>query len=136
MTLIFLPRYPEPHNVLTNPHWYLYVKGSSHEDQAPQTSNSIESREPSPCTSGAPLPSLLECSSLSSLSSFRPKHRGPRSLQYMVVVAPQTWLMWSRKTLAHLVQLQWLAQETKGFVRFLTSLTTTRNKPRASANAF
>jgi hypothetical protein len=45
-----LPRYPEPCKVVP------YAKGSPHEGQALQSSNSVESREPSPHTSGAPLP--------------------------------------------------------------------------------
>jgi hypothetical protein len=33
--LVFLPRYLEPHKVLTNSHWCPYAKGSPHEGQAP-----------------------------------------------------------------------------------------------------
>jgi hypothetical protein len=42
-----------------------YVKGSTREDQAPRSSNSVESREPSPHVSGVPLLAPLECSPLS-----------------------------------------------------------------------
>jgi hypothetical protein len=55
MTLIFLPRYPEPRRVPTNPRWCPYARGSPREGQAPRSSNSIESRGPSPHASGAPL---------------------------------------------------------------------------------
>jgi hypothetical protein len=55
MKPIFLPRYLEPRKVPTNPHWCPYAKGSPREGQAPQTGNSVESRWPSPRTSGAPL---------------------------------------------------------------------------------
>ena len=67
-----------------------------------RSSNSVESRRPSPHASGAPLPAPLELSPPSPLSSFRPKRRGPRSLRYTVAVVTQTWLSWSRKTLAPL----------------------------------
>jgi hypothetical protein len=90
--------------VLTNPRWFHYAKGSPREGQAPWMSNSIESCGPSPRASGAPLPAPLPAplghSPPSSLSSFRPKRRVPCSLHYTVVAAPQTRLMWSRKTLA------------------------------------
>jgi hypothetical protein len=73
MTPIFLPRYPEPHKVPTNPLWCPYAKVSPHEGQAPRSSNSIESQGPSPRTSGAPLPAPLGRSLPSPLSSFRLK---------------------------------------------------------------
>ena len=72
------------------------------EGQALRSSNSVESRGPSPCASGAPLPAPLGRSSPSPLSSFRPKRRGPRSLRYTVAVVTQTRLSRSRKTLAPL----------------------------------
>jgi hypothetical protein len=126
MTLVFLPRYPKPRMVSTNPRWCLDAKGSTHEGQAPRSSNSVESRGPSPRASGAPLPTPLECSPSSPLSSFRPKRRGPRSLWYMVAVVTQTRLSQSRNTLAPLgTILQWLAQELRVVVGFsyLTQLT-------------
>jgi hypothetical protein len=61
--------------VPTNPRWCPYKKGSPREGQALRSSNSIESREPSPHISGAPLPTPLGCSPLYPLSSFRPKRR-------------------------------------------------------------
>jgi hypothetical protein len=95
MTPVFLPRYSEPHKVPTNPRWCPYIKGSPHEGQAPRSSNSVESREPSPRASGAPLPAPLGRSPPSPLSSFRPKRRGPRSLWYTIVTVSQdsrpTW---------------------------------------------
>jgi hypothetical protein len=102
MTPVFLPRYPEPRKVPTNPPWCPYAKGSPHEGQAPRSSNSVESRGPSPRASGALLPAPLGRSSSSPLSSFRPKRRGPHSLRYMVAVVTQTRLSQSRKTLAPL----------------------------------
>jgi hypothetical protein len=102
MTLVFLLRYPEPCKVSTNPRWCPYAKGSPREGQAPRTSKSVESHGPSPRASGAPLPAPLGRSPLSPLSSFRPKHHGPRSLLYTVVVVTQTRLSRSCKTLAPL----------------------------------
>jgi hypothetical protein len=102
MTLVFLPRYPEPRKVPTNPRWCPYAKGSPHEGQAPRSSNSVESRGPSPRTSGAPLPAPIGCSPPSLLSSFRPKRRGPCSLRYTVAAVTQTRLSRSRNTLAPL----------------------------------
>jgi hypothetical protein len=102
MTPVFLPRYLEPRTVPTNPHWCPYAKGSPREGQAPRSSNSVESRGPSPRASGASLLAPLGCSPPSPLSSFRPKRRGPRSLRYTVAVVTQTRLSRSRKTLAPL----------------------------------
>jgi hypothetical protein len=99
MTPVFFPRYPEPRKVPTNPRWCPHAKGSPHKGQAPRTSNSVESRWPSPHASGAPLLAPLGCSPQSPLSSFRPKHRGPCSLLYTVVAVTQTRLSQSRKTL-------------------------------------
>jgi hypothetical protein len=102
MTPVFLPRYPEPRKVLTNPRWCPYTKGSPREGQTPRSSKSVESRGPSPCTSGALLPVPLGRSPLSPLSSFQPKRRGPRSLRYTVAAVTQTRLSRSHKTLAPL----------------------------------
>jgi hypothetical protein len=101
MAPVFLPRYPEPRKVPTNPRWCPYAKGSPREGQAPRSSNSVESRGPSPHASGAPLSAPLGCSPPSPLSSFRPKHRGPRSFRYTVAVVTQTRLSRSRNTTAH-----------------------------------
>jgi hypothetical protein len=102
MTPIFLPRYPEPRKVPTNPRWYPYAKGSPREGQAPRSSNSVESRGSSPRASGAPLLAPLGRSPPSPLSSFRPKRHVPRSLRYTVAAVTQTRLSRSRKTLAPL----------------------------------
>jgi hypothetical protein len=102
MTLVFLPWYPEPRKVPTNPRWCPYAKGSPREGQAPRSSNSVESRGPSPRASGAPLPAPLGRSLPSPLLSFRPKRHGPRSLRYTVAAMTQTRLSRSRKTLAPL----------------------------------
>jgi hypothetical protein len=100
MMSVFLPRYPEPRKVPTNPRWCPYTKGSPREGQAPRRSDSVESRGPSPRASGAPLLAPLGRSPSSPLSSFRPKCRGPRSLRYTVPVVTQTRLSRSCKTLA------------------------------------
>jgi hypothetical protein len=88
MTHVFLPGYPKPRKVLTNPRWCPYAKGSPREGQAPRSSNSVESRGPSPRASGAPLLSQ--------------KRRGPHSLCDTVAAVTQTRLSWSHKTLAPL----------------------------------
>jgi hypothetical protein len=98
----FLPRYPEPRKVPTNSRWCPYAKGSPREGQAPRSSNSVESRGPSPHASSAPLPAPLGRSPPSPLSSFQPKLRGPRSLRYTVAAVTQTWLSRPRKTLTPL----------------------------------
>jgi hypothetical protein len=102
MMPVFLPRYPKPRKVPTNPRWYPYAKGSTREGQAPRSSNSVESRGPSPRASGAPLSAPLGRSPPSPLSSFRQKCRGPRSLLYTVAAVTQTRLSRSRKILAPL----------------------------------
>jgi hypothetical protein len=125
MTSVFLPRYLEPRKVPTNPRWCPYTKGSPREGQAPQSSNSVESRGPSPHASGAPLPAPLGRSPPSPLSSFRPKRRGPRSLWYTVTAVTQTRLSWSRKTLAPLGTITTARARAKGLCGFtkLTQLT-------------
>jgi hypothetical protein len=125
MTLVFLPRYPEPRKVPTNPRWCPYAKGSPREDQAPRSSNSVESHETSPRASGAPLPAPLRRSPPSPLSSFGPKRRGPRSLRYMVAAMTQTRLSRSRKTLAPLCTITTARARAKGLCGFtkLTQLT-------------
>jgi hypothetical protein len=79
-----------------------YAKGSPREGQAPRSSNSVESRGPSPHTSGAPLPAPPGRSPPSPLSIFQSTCRGPHSLRYIVAAVTQTWLSRSRKTLAPL----------------------------------
>jgi hypothetical protein len=125
MTPVFLSRYPEPHKVPTNPRWCPYAKGSPREGQASRSSNSVESRGPSPRASGAPLPSPLERSPPSPLSSFWPKRRGPRSLRYTVAVVTQTRLSRSRKTLAPLSTITTARARAEGLYGFskLTQLT-------------
>jgi hypothetical protein len=102
MTLVFLPRYPKPRKVSTNTRWCLYAKGSPREGQARPSSNSVESRRPSPHVSGAPLPAPLGRSPPSPLSSFRLKRRRPRSLRYTMAAMTQTRVSRSRKTLTPL----------------------------------
>jgi hypothetical protein len=125
MTPVFLPRYPEPRKVPTNPRWCPYAKRSPREGQAPRSSNSVESRGPSPRTSGAPLPTPLGRSLPSPLSSFPPKRRGPRSLRYTVAAVTQTRLSRSRETLAPLSTITTTRARAKGLCGFskLTQLT-------------
>ena len=125
MTPIFLPRYPEPRKVPTNPRWCPYAKGSPREGQAPRSSNSVESRVPSPYASGAPLPTPLGRSPSSPLSSFRPKRRGPRSLRYTVAAVTQTRLSRSHKTLVPLCVITTARARAEGFCDFskITQLT-------------
>ena len=125
MTPVFLPRYPEPRKVPTNPRWCPYAKGSPREGQAPRSSNSVESRGPSPHASGAPLPAPLGRSPPSPLSSFQLKRRGPRSLRYTVAAVTQTRLSRSRKTLAPLGTITTTHARAEGLCGFtkLTQLT-------------
>jgi hypothetical protein len=125
MTLVFLPRYPEPCKVPTNPRWCPYAKGSPREGQAPRSSNSVESRGPSPRANGAPLLAPLERSPPSPLSSFRPKRRGPCSLRYTVAAVTQTRLSRSRKTLVPLGTITTARARAEGSCGFtkLTQLT-------------
>jgi hypothetical protein len=126
MMPVFLPRYPEPRKVPTNPRWCPYAKGSPREGQAPRSSNSVESRGPSPRTSGAPLPAPLGRSPPSPLSSFRPKCRGPRSLWYTVAVVTQTRLSQSRKTLAPLGTITTAHARAQGLCGFTKHTQLTR----------
>ena len=125
MTPVFLPRYPEPSKVPTNPRWFPYAKGSPREGQAPRSSNSVESRGPSPRASGAPLLDPLGRSPSSPLSSFQPKRRGPRSLRYTVAAVTQTRLSRSRKTLAPIGTITTTRTRVEGLCGFtkLTQLT-------------
>jgi hypothetical protein len=125
MTPVFLLRYPEPRKVPTNPRWCPYAKGSPGEGQAPRSSNSVESRGPSPRASGAPLLAPLGRSTPSPLSSFWPKHRGPRSLWYTVAAVTQTRLSRSRKNLAPLGTITMARARAEGLCGFtkLTQLT-------------
>jgi hypothetical protein len=121
----FLPSYPEPRKVSTNPRWCPYAKGSPHEGQAPRSSNFVESCRPSPRASGAPLPAPLGRSLPSPLSSFRLKCRRPRSLRYTVAAITQTWLSRSCKTLASLGTITMTHARAEGLCGFskVTQLT-------------
>jgi hypothetical protein len=125
MTLVFVPRYPEPRKIPTNPHWCPYAKGSPREGQAPRSSNSVESRGPSPHASGASLPDPLGRSPSSPLLSFRPTRRGPHSLRCTVAAVTQTRLSWSRKTLTPLGTITTTHARAEGLCGFskLTQLT-------------
>jgi hypothetical protein len=125
MTPVFLPRYPEPRKVPTNPRWCPYAKGSPRVGQAPRLSNSVESHGPSPRASGTLLLAPLGCSPPSPLSSFRLKWRGPCSLWYTAAAITQTRLSWSRKTLAPLSTITMARARAEGLCGFskLTQLT-------------
>jgi hypothetical protein len=125
MMQVFLSRYPEPRKVLTDPRWCPYAKGIPREGEAPRSSNSVESRGPSPRASGAPFLAPLGRSPSSPLSSFRPKRRGPRSLWYTVVAMTQTRLSRSRKTLTPLGTITTARARVEGLYGFskLTQLT-------------
>jgi hypothetical protein len=122
---VFLPRYPEPRKVPTNPRWCPYAKGNPREGQAPQLSNFVECCGPSPCASGAPLLTPLGHSPPTPLSSFRSKRSGPRSLRYTVAAVTQTRLSRSRKTLAPLGTITMAHARAEGLCGFskLTQLT-------------
>jgi hypothetical protein len=126
MPPVFLPRYSEPHKVSTNPRWWPYAKGSPREGQAPLSSNSVESRGPSPRASGALLPAPLGRSPPSPLSSFRPKRCGPHSLWYTVAVVAQTRLSRSRKTLAPLGTITTAHARAEGLCGFTKLIQLTR----------
>jgi hypothetical protein len=115
ITPIFFPRYLEPHKVPTNPRWCFYTKGSLCKGRAPQTNNFVERRGTSLRANGAPLPATHGCSPSSPLSSFWPKHHGPRSLRYTVAVVTQTRLSQSRKTLAPLGTITMARTRAEGF---------------------
>jgi hypothetical protein len=121
----YLPRYPEPHKVPTNPRWCPYAKGSPREGQAPRSSNSEESRGPSPRASGALLPAPLGRSPPSPLSSFRPKCHRPHSHWYTMTVVTQTRLSRSCETLAPLGTITMARTRAEGLCGFtkLTQLT-------------
>jgi hypothetical protein len=126
MKSLFLPRYPEPRKVPTNPRWWPYAKGSPREGQAPQSSNSVESRGSSPQASGAPLSAPLERSPPPfPLTSLWPKRCGPRSLRYTVAAVTQTRLSRSHKTLALLGTITTARARAEGLCGFskLTQLT-------------
>jgi hypothetical protein len=118
MTPIFLSRYPEPRKVPTNPRWCPYAKGSPREGQAPRSSNSVESRGPSPRTSGASLPAPLGRSRRLHYRASGRKRRVPRSLRYTVAVVTQTRLSRSRKTLAPLGTITTARARAKGLCGF------------------
>jgi hypothetical protein len=118
MTPVFLPRYPEPRKVPTNPRWCPYTNGSPHEGQAPRSCNSVESHGPSPHASGAPLLAPLGCSPPSPLASFRPKHPRPCSLWYTVAAVTQTRLSQSHKTLAPLSTITTAHARAEGLCGF------------------
>ena len=116
MTPIFLLRYREAHKLLLSPRWS-FSQGISRKGQAPgRVTPWIASGLPHAqvglqCAFRQASPG---CSPPSSLSSFRPKRRGPWSLRYTVAATPQTWLVWSHKTTSPSDVQQWCAQAPSG----------------------
>jgi hypothetical protein len=125
MTPVFLPRYPKPHKVPTNPRWCPYAKGSPRDNQAPQSSNSIESHRLSPRASGAPLWLLSDAPCRLHYRASGRKRCGPRSLRYTMAAVTQTRLSRSRKTLAPLGIITTAHARAEGLCVFskLTQLT-------------
>jgi hypothetical protein len=107
------------------PHRCPYAKGSPREGQAPRSSNSVESRGPSPRAIGAPLLAPLGLSLSCPLSSFRLKRHMPRSLLYTVSAMTNLGCHCLTILSPHSVELERLTQEPSGFVGFykLTQLT-------------
>jgi hypothetical protein len=110
MTLVFLPGYPKPHKVSTNPRWCPYAKGSPREDQAPWTSNSAESCGPSPHASGAPLPVssrtlptvfTIELPAKTLRASFSPVHGGDGDTNAVVTASQDSRPTWYNITMTH-----------------------------------
>jgi hypothetical protein len=123
MTPVFLPRYPEPRMVPTNPRWCPYAKGSPCEAQHLGRVTPVESHRLSTHASGAPLPAPLGRYLPYPLSSFRPKtswasfppvHGGGRDNKH--------GCHGLARLSSHFVQLQRLAQELRSCVVFLNSL--------------
>jgi hypothetical protein len=102
MTLVFLPRYPEPCKVPTNPRWCPYAKGSPRKGQAPRSSNSVESRVASPRQVVLRFCLLSDAPRRLHYRASGRKRRMPRSLRYTMAVVTQTRLSRSHKTLAPL----------------------------------
>jgi hypothetical protein len=98
---------------------------SPREGQAPRSSNSVETRGPSPRACGALDSTPLGRSPPSPLSSFQPKHSRPRSLQYTVAAVTHTRLSQSHKTLSPLGTIAMACARAKGLFGFfkLTQLT-------------
>ena len=95
MTPVFLPRYPEPRKVPTNPRWFPYAKGSPHEGQPPRSINSIESHGPSPrarCSASGssrtlPVVSTIDVPAETPQASFPSVHGGGRDTNAVVTVS-------------------------------------------------
>lgn len=99
--------------VLINPHWCPYAWKPM---RGPNTwsGSSVVSQDPFSRASGPSLLASLGCSTLSPLSSFRPKHCGPHYLRCTTLATPQTRFVWSCKTVVHSVHLQRRAQVSRG----------------------
>jgi hypothetical protein len=125
MTSIFLPRYPKPLKVLTNPRWCPYAKeayarAKHHGRVTPYSAADLLHAQVVLrfwLLSDAPR-------RLHYRASGR-KRRGPRSLCYTVAVVTQTRLSRSRKTLAPLDTITMARARAEGLCGFskLTQLT-------------
>ena len=119
MTPVFLPRDREARKLPSSPHWSP-SQGIPRKGQAP-------GRVTPWIASGLPHAQVglrrafrqasPGCSPPSSLSSFRPKRRGPCSLRYTVAAAPQTRLVRSRKTSSP-SDVQLLCSQARGGKRY------------------
>jgi hypothetical protein len=123
MTLVFLPRYPNHARfrlILVGAPMQrvvAHVRAKHHGRVTPYRAAGL-----SPRASGPSLPAPLGRSLPSPLSSFRPKHRGPHSLRYMVAAVTQIRLSRSRKTLAPLGTITMTHARADGLCGFLNSL--------------
>jgi hypothetical protein len=98
---IFLPRYPEPRKVITNPRWCPYTKISPQKSEAPGQVT-VDNCGPSPRASGAPLLAfsqmLLVVFSIKLLAEtlwapFPPAHGGGHTTNAAGVVSQDSRLL-------------------------------------------
>jgi hypothetical protein len=122
---VFLPRYPEPRKIPTNPRWCPYAKGRPREGQAPRSSNSVESRDLLHKQVVLRFRLLSDAPRRLHYRASGRKRREPRSLRYTVAAVTQTRLSWSRKTLAPLGTITTAHARAEGLCGFskLTQLT-------------
>ena len=132
-TPVFLPRYQEACKLSPSPRWSP-LQGIPCKGQAPgQVTSWIASGLPHAQVGlrRAFRQASSGCSPPSSLSSFRPNHRGPCSLRYTVAATPQTRLVRSRKTTSPPMYNNGARKHR--VVRGVQTSLNTKPKPRASA---
>jgi hypothetical protein len=130
---VFLPRYPKPRKVPTNPRWCPYAKGSPREGQAPRSSNSVESHGPSPpakwclafgSSRTLPAVSTIELPVKMLRASFPLVHGGGRDTNSIDTVSQNsrpTWFNYND------------SDKSRGVVWFFKTLSTNYDSPRVSA---